>query len=294
MTMSKPLVFFGTEDFSLQSLQALLDAGWNVVAVVTKPDTRRGRGQNLEVPKVKRLAEAHGVAVFQPQDVKDINSQLGALGAEHAVLVAYGKIIPASTIDIFPGGIINVHPSLLPRYRGPSPIEAAILNGDKQTGISLMRLTPEMDAGPLYYQLPFPLNGKEDRLTLSAELAKKGAEVLISKLPAIVGGDLLSQPQDDSGVTYTRLLNKEDGTTDWQEPAQLLERKVRASLGFPKLKGTVMGHQVVVNKTRVAISHADGNLVIKCRPGWLEIIELTAPSGRIISGAEFLRGYKKT
>lgn len=291
MNESTPLVFFGTEDFSARSLAALVDDGWPVSAVITKPDTKSGRGQKLTEPKVKSIAKSKDIKVLQPAKLTDIEDEIKAIDAPLGILVAYGKIIPKTVIDLFPRGIINVHPSLLPKYRGPAPVEAAILNADSETAVSLMHLTPGMDEGPVYVQKSVSLDGTEDRLGLNKKLSEIGAKMLVENLPGIIEGSLTPSPQDDSKATYTKLIHKEDGFTDWEEPADIIERKVRAFLGFPKVRGKIFDQDVVITKTRVAADEHDGRLVIKCAPGWLEVLEVIAPSGRTMSGADFTRGY---
>ena len=155
----QPIVFFGTEDFSLYSLRALVEAGFNIVAVITKLDSRRGRSNKLVQPAVKQFASQHHIPVWQPNRLKDIISDIKNITPQPTgVLVSYGKIIPQTIIDLFHPGVINVHPSLLPKYRGPSPIESAIANRDKNTGVTIMRLEQAMDAGPIYYQEAYPLD----------------------------------------------------------------------------------------------------------------------------------------
>ncbi len=293
MTKSKPLVFFGTEDFSGASLRLLLDSGWKVGAIVTKPDKPAGRGRLLRTPAVKAIAAEHDIPVYQPAKAAEALNSLAGF-RDLGVLVAYGKLIPEVVIRHFKYGIVNLHPSLLPRYRGPSPIEAAILNGDRQTGLSLMDLTAEMDAGPLYAQKIIKLNGDEDRLSLSAKLAAEGARLLADNLEAIITSEFAPYPQDDGQATYTKLLRKDDGFIDWSKPAARLEREVRAYLGFPRSRAKINGHEVIVTRARVAGSANDGALVKKTGQGWLEIRQLIAPSGRLVSGEEFLRGYSET
>lgn len=290
---SPKLVFFGTEDFSLPVLRRLIIGGWNVVCVVTKPDTKAGRGRQLKQPAVKAVAEAAGLKLLQPARPADIYSELANIKATHGVLSAYGKIIPQTVLDLFPGGIINIHPSLLPKYRGPSPIETAILNGDKTTGISLMRLSAGMDEGPVYAQEQIDLPKDIDARSFSAYLAEKAADFLLEKLAAIVDGSLPPKPQDNRKATYTKLLKKEDGIINWHKPATELERQVRAFAKWPRSRAHVFGHEIIITKARVVSGEKAGALVIKCRPGWLEIMELIAPSGRSINGEEFIRGYRK-
>lgn len=293
MQKSKKLIFFGTEDFSLTSLQALLEAGFNVVAIVTKPDSRSGRGQKLTTPKIKEAAISHGIKVLQPVKVAEAKDQISALAPSIGVLVSYGKIIPSSIIDLFPHGIVNLHPSLLPAWRGPSPIESVILAGDKLTGVSLMRLTAGMDEGPVYSTAKVELGGTETSAELHERLSRVGADLLVKSLPAVLADTLKPKPQEESKASYSKLLKKEDGLLDFGQAADLLERKVRAFQNFPKARAKINSHEVIITKSRVAGSKNDGALVIKCQPGWLEILQLIGPSGKTMSGADFLRGYQK-
>ena len=290
--ISETIVFFGTEDFSLATLEQLIDAGYSIAAVVTKPDAPRGRGHKLTPPSVKVLAQQHNIPVLQPQKLKEIAEDLRALGPATGVLVSYGKIIPQSIIDLFTPGIINVHPSLLPKYRGPSPIESAIENGDRETGVSIMQLSAAMDAGPVYTQIHHPLTGTETQPELYATLAQKGAETLLKTLPAIIRGELQPTPQNDAQATYCQLLSKEDA---WLNPsnltAQQAERKIRAHLAWPKSKLHFGDHTIIITKAHVA-STQKTPLDIMCQDGvFLCIDEVIAPSGRRMHAEDFLRGY---
>lgn len=292
MKTSRPIVFFGTEEFSLTSLQQLIDAGFPVAAVVTKPDTPRGRGHILTPPSVKVVAQKHDIPVWQPQKLKDITENIRALGTVAGVLVSYGKIIPQSTIDLFTPGIINVHPSLLPKYRGPSPIESAIKNGDPETGVSIMQLSAAMDAGPVYTQIHHPLDGSETQPILYTTLAQKGAELLIKSLPEILEGDLQPTPQDDTKATYCHLLTKEDSSLNLSElSATVAERTIRAHLSYPKTKLKFGDHIIIATKSHVS-SLRKTPLDFICQDGaFLCIDELIAPSGRRMDAESFLRGY---
>lgn len=290
---SKPIIFFGTEDFSLIALTGLIEAGYSITAVVTKPDSRKGRGQKLTPPAVKVLATRHNIPVWQPQKLAEIADDIRALSDPLGVLVSYGKIIPAGIIDLFPQGIVNLHPSLLPRYRGPSPIESAIKNGDDKTGVSIMRLSPAMDAGPVFTAKEVPLRGNETRPELYQTLGTIGTDLLVEALPRIIGGSLQPVPQDDTAATYCLLLQKEDGQLNLMElTASEAERRVRAYLGFPKARVTIGAHPVIILAAHVT-DEQKTPLDLKCRDGaFLSIDMLVAPSGRQMSGAEFLRGYK--
>lgn len=291
------LVFFGNErlatgvDTRGLTLQALVKAGYDVAAVVVSHTPARSRReQRLEIIEI---AHAYHIPTLLPVKVSEIQPELTKLDAQAGVLVAYGQIIPKVIIELFPAGIINIHPSLLPKLRGTTPVETAILQGLAETGVSLMSLTPQMDAGPVYTQVKVSLSGHETKPELAAKLLEEGSNLLMNKLPAILDGSLTPQPQDESEAEYTKLLSKTDGLVDFSEPAEIIERKVRAYLGFPKTYAKVAGHDVIITKSRVVKDVNEGHLVMKCQPGYLEILELTAPSGRTMSGADFIRGYRK-
>lgn len=264
--MSKKIVFFGTEDFSLSALQALVEAGFDIAAVVTKPDSPQGRGHKLTPPKVKVYATEHGIPVWQPTKLAEIADNVRALGEPAGVLVSYGKIIPQSILDLFHPGIINVHPSLLPKYRGPSPIEAAILNGDAETGISIMQLTADMDEGPVYTQLTQSLDGTEYIDYLYTQLGFIGNKLLVDTLPSIFDGSLVPLPQNDSQATYCQLINKSDGTIDWNKPAEQIEREIRAYKGWPQSRTKLGSVEVIITKAHTVPSSNGG-------PGHIEVID---------------------
>ena len=292
MTKTSPIVFFGTEDFSLFSLRALVQAGFPVRLIITKPDTKRGRGGKIASPAVKLFAAEHGIPVLQPQKLSEITDAVQRLNRPAGVLVSYGKIIPQAIIDLFSPGIINVHPSLLPLYRGPSPIESAIANRDAKTGVTLMQLSRAMDAGPLYYQVPYALDQTETRPELYETLGRLGANILVQQLPAILNGSLQPIPQNDAEATYCQLLTKESSYLDLASltPGQA-EARIRAHLGFPRSRVRVGDYDLIVTKAH-AVMDAKTPLDLACQNGaFLAIDELIAPSGRIVTAAEFLRGH---
>lgn len=286
------LIFFGTEDFSAISLQALIDAGYDIAAVITKPDSRSGRGQKLVAPAVKTIAESHDIAVWQPHKLSEIAEYLRTLQPVVGVLVSYGKIIPQSIIDLFTPGIINVHPSLLPKYRGPSPIESTIIHGDQTTGVSIMQLSAAMDAGPVYTQKVHELHGTETQPELYQTLGQAGSRLLIESLPSILEDSLSPVPQNDADATYCQLLQKSDALLDpTSHTATELERKVRAHLSFPRSKLEFAGHTVIVTKASVA-SSPKTPLDLKCRDDhFLRVEEVIAPSGKKMNAEAFIRGY---
>jgi methionyl-tRNA formyltransferase len=298
MSKSKRLVFFGNERLSTglsstsaPTLNALINHGYDVAAVIS--NYTEGRSRNARKLEIADVADKHNIPLLLPTHPKDIIQDIKSLNAEFGVLVAYGRIIPKEIIDIFPLGIINIHPSLLPRYRGPTPIEQVILDGAQETGTSIMQLVSKMDAGPVFVQGKVKLSGKESKEQLAAQLLNLGCELLIKNLPAILDGSLKPTSQNDSDTTYTNLISKDDGIVNWEKPAVQIEREVRTYYGWPKSRAVIFGKDIIITKARVAESVNDGRLVMPCQPGFLEIEELRAPSGKIVSGEEFNRGYLK-
>lgn len=285
-----PIIFFGTEDFSAISLQALIDANFPVAAIVTKQDSKKGRGRKLVPPAVKVIGEKYGIPVWQPSTLSDITADITALQPVTGVLVSFGKIIPQSLIDLFTPGIINVHPSALPKYRGPSPIESAIINGDTTTGVSIMQLSAKMDAGPVYTIAPRPLAGTETQSELYETLGTIGAKTLVDTLPVILNGALTPTPQEESRATYCQLINKTDGVIDWSEPAATIERKIRAYQGWPGSRATIHGHDCII--TSAQLSAVATALSMKCGDGQFISIDSLKPAGKnTMSASAFLAGY---
>jgi methionyl-tRNA formyltransferase len=306
------VVFFGTEGESALVLGKLIAGGFDIAAVVTKPDSARGRGRKIDAPAVKKLAEQHGIKVLQseklvPEVIASVAKQFSQNNLYRhgnksprddlvGVLVSYGKIIPQSVIDIFPHGIINIHPSLLPKYRGPSPIETAIANGDAETGVSLMALSAQMDAGPVYVQEKVTIDDA-NKPTLYKKLFTVGSKLLLDNIDSIVNGGLKPTAQDDTQATYTQLLTKADGDLD---PATMTagecERKVRAYLGFPRTRITFHGQEIIVTQAKALEGFAgdDWPDVVKCANNtFLQIIEIISPnSGKQMKTADYLRGLR--
>ena len=294
---SKTIVFFGTDEFSAVSLRQLISSGATIGAVITKPDSRKGRGRELQPSIVKQIALEHGIPVWQPARMAELDGPLTDLRDSQAdgiigVLVSFGKIIPQSIIDMFEPGIINVHPSLLPVYRGPSPIETAIYDGDAETGVTIMQLSDQMDAGPIYTQQTYPLNGTETAPELENILAALGGQQLLAALPAIISGELSPAAQNDSEASYCSLLRKQDSLLDPSSvTAAQAERRVRAYLAYPKTKVTIAGHSIVITKAHVS-NRSESVLDVQCSDShYLCIDELIGPSGRAMNAKAFLNGY---
>lgn len=298
MKTSKRLVFFGNERLSsgfepsgAPTLQALIEQGYDIAAVVANYEA--GTSRKARKLEIESVAQAHNIPLLLPERPKDIIDQLRGYDAQIGILVAYGRIIPQSLIDVFPHGVLNIHPSLLPRYRGPTPIEQAILDGASETGVSIMGLVQAMDAGPIYAQQRLALTGSETKQELTQQLLTIGGQLILNVLPSVLDGTAQPQPQNETQATYTSLIKKADGIMDITKSAEQLEREVRAYTVWPKSRLSLHEHQVVITKARVAQQKDDGELVIACNPGYLEILQLIAPSGKSMSGADFLRGYAR-
>lgn len=288
-----PIVFFGTEEHSLIALKTLHQAGLPIAAIITKPDAPKGRGGKMAEPAVKIFAKQHDIPVWQPLKLKDVADDIRVLDSPIGVLVSYGKIIPQHIIDLFSPGIINVHPSLLPKYRGPSPIEAAMTNLDHETGVSIIQLDADMDAGPIYHQEKIALAGSESRAELYDKLFGLGSNKLVEILPQIANGNLQPTPQNHTEATYCALLSKKDSLLDPTAlTAAQAEARVRAHLGFPRTKLAFDDLELIItaahvaNKPHTALDQqfADGNYLI--------VDQLIAPaSGKQMTTEAFLRGH---
>ncbi len=303
---TNPIVFFGTEDFSLNALRALVEAGYTVAFVVTKPDSPQGRGHKLTPPAVKTYAAEHGIAVLQPRNLKEIIDPIKDLSNPAGVLVSYGKIIPQSIIDLFTPGIINVHPSLLPKYRGPSPIEAAILNGDEKTGVSIMLLTADMDAGPVYYQKTYELQNDETGPELLDTLGGIGILELIKVLPDILNGSLQPTPQNHEEATYCHIIKKSDGIIDWNNSSVQIERQVRAYKSWPQSRTTLGNSEFIITeaaaiwpienpapgKIEVVYNEDVKTLFVGTADGSLEITAIKPLGKKEMPIQAFLAGYR--
>lgn len=294
MTRSTALVFFGSDEFALPVLKGLLDAGYQIKLVLAAPPISHA------LAPVYDFSMRNKMTVLSPHSFGEIEiNQLAQTVAEFAVLASYGKLLPQAALTQFKA-IINVHPSLLPKWRGPSPVEAAILSGESETGVSLMRLIAQMDAGPIYAQDRVKLDGTENQSGLRRKLAEVGRDLLLDKLPEILAGTLQAEPQDETQVTYCRLLKKTDGLLDWSQPAEALERQIRAYADWPKSRSRLLDKDVVVTEAVVdsrqlvpgQVEAKDERILVGCGQHSLRITRLK-PAGRAeMSTAEFVRGLK--
>lgn len=297
-------VFMGTPDFGVPALNSLADIA-TVVGVITQPDRPSGRGRKIQPPAIKTAALELGVPVAQPERIKsdDAHDILRNWRPDVTVVAAYGQILPESILDIPRSGSVNIHASLLPRWRGAAPVQAAILHGDEITGVTLMQMDPGLDTGPIIAsrEIKIPPDATGGRLT--DQLALLGARLLGEALPGYVRGEITPYPQDDSLATYAPMLKKSDGLLDFHKPADFLERQVRAYDPWPGTHIYLSGTRVAVHSAVAVaeassidagqvgrISERDGYPVVTCSPGAL-LLETVQPAGkRPMGGDEFLRG----
>ncbi len=235
--MDAKIVFMGTPEFAVPPLRRLIEAeNLNIVSIITQPDRPAGRGREPMPSPVKQVAQEHGPRILQPKrlrDNPDIIETLRNLAPDVMVVAAYGLILPASVLEIAPHGCVNVHASLLPKYRGAAPVAAAILNGDAETGVSIMLMDEEMDHGPILAQRSTPIRPDDTRQSLTERLAELGADLLVEVLPQWVAGEIEPEPQDHAAATYASMLKKEDGEIDWTQPAGRIARMTRAYDPWP-------------------------------------------------------------
>jgi methionyl-tRNA formyltransferase len=272
------IVFMGTPEFAVPSLNKLIQTQ-DVVGVVTQPDRPAGRGRKVTPPPVKGVAEAAGIPVYQPKSLRseEAAGPLRAWAPELIVVTAFGQLLRPHVLALPAHGCLNVHASLLPRWRGAAPIQHAILAGDSQTGISLMRMDEGLDTGPVYAQQAIPINADDTAATLHDRLADLGAELLGRHVDEIVTGRLTAQPQDDSEATYAPLIKKQDGAIDWRRPAAEIDRQIRAMTPWPGAYSSWQGKRLKILAATLVIgaSPADG------QPG--QVVE-TAGGAAVVTG----------
>jgi len=296
------LVFAGTPEFAAVPLQALLDSGHQVVAVYTQPDRPAGRGRQPKASPVKELALAHGLPVYQPVSLKDPTAQaeLAALKPDLMIVVAYGLLLPQVVLDIPRLGCINIHASLLPRWRGAAPIQRAIEAGDEETGVTIMQMEAGLDTGPMLHVVKTPITAADTGGTLHDRLARLGAEALLESLPGIAAQTIAAEAQDDSQSNYARKLDKSEAEVDWTRPAIELEHLVRAFNPWPVAQTTLADKTLRLWRAAAidgqgppgTILRADkGGIVVACGAGALRLEEVQAAGGKPVSAADFLNGH---
>ena len=302
------IIFIGTSEFGAIILERLVKSTNQPFLVISAPDKAAGRKQIVASPQVAALAKRHKIPVVQPERISHSSEEIKKLSPDLIVLAAYGQIIPENILAVPKYGSINVHPSLLPLWRGPSPIQHAILNGDKKTGVTIMKMTTELDAGPILLQKEIEMTGQEDFRELHDELARIAAELLNEAISKIFSDKISLRPQDDSKATYSKILKKEDGKIDWHKPAQVLERQVRAFSVWPGsyaiFNDGTRCKKIKIIKARVYISpdkveYPVGKVLIvpqneigvRCGKDFLAIERLQMEGKNEVSSEDFLRGY---
>jgi methionyl-tRNA formyltransferase len=302
------IVFMGTPEFSVPPLEYLIKSDYQVVGVYTQPDRPTGRGRALEQSPLKRVALQHGLEVFQPIKLRnpDEVARLAALKPDLILVVAFGQILPQSVLDIPPFGCLNIHPSLLPRYRGATPIPAAIIGGDKETGVTIMLMDAGMDTGPIITQIIVGIEPDDTTESLTTKLARAGVRLLGEALPLWFDGSLKPQPQDGSKATYTAHITKEDGNINWEMSAVQISRRVRAFYPWPgchtwwqgKLlkileavpldtgKGLLPGRVIAFTTGQPAL------VGVETRDGVLGLLRVQLEGKRALTSAEFLQGQR--
>ncbi|MDP6422596.1 MAG: methionyl-tRNA formyltransferase [SAR202 cluster bacterium] len=306
-TQALRVVFMGTPDFALPALSGLVDAGYRIVGVLTRPDRRAGRGRRAAKPPIKAFAEEQGLSIFQPASLKrdaEAREQIASLAPDVIVVAAYGAFLPDDTLAVPRLGCLNIHPSLLPRHRGPSPVPSAILAGDEVTGVSVMLLDSGMDSGPILAQRPTPIGPLEYRSELTPRLFRMGAGLLIETLPGWASGEVKAQPQDDAAATITKLLDREDGRIDWTGSAQHVGRQIRAFDPWPGTHTMWRGKSLKIltatpSKSTPAsraagevVELTDGGIGVVTGDGVLELTTVQIESKRPAPVGEFVQGYR--
>jgi methionyl-tRNA formyltransferase len=293
--------FLGTPAFAVPTLDRMVEAGHEVVCVVTQPDRPRGRGQQPGAPPVKEAALRLGLPVYQPERVRrpEAVEHLRGLGVEVMVVVGYGQIIPQGIIDIPPHGIINVHASLLPKYRGAGPIQWAIVNGETRTGVTTMRINAGLDTGDMLLKAETDLGPDETAIELGGRLSTLGAGLLVETLAGLAAGTITPEPQNDAEATLAPLLKKEDGRIDWTQPASAIHNRVRGLQPWPGAFTSFRGNPVHVWKTRVVDAQgAPGHvlrlkpLTVACGEGALEALEVQLEGRKRMAAADFVNGQR--
>ncbi|MBM4390729.1 MAG: methionyl-tRNA formyltransferase [Deltaproteobacteria bacterium] len=287
------VAFLGTPHFAVPTLDALHRAGHEICAVVAQPDKPVGRGQSMASPPTVVRARELGVPVYQPTKLKsgDFPGQFAAVGAEVAVVVAYGRILPPALLEAPRRGCINVHASLLPRWRGAAPIQWSILAGDSETGITTMQMAEGLDTGDILLQRRTPIGAEETSGQLHDRLATMGAELLVDTLARLDG--IVPCPQPEVGVTYAKMLDREMSSLDWTRTAVEIDRQVRGLSPWP---GTASGNLKVLRARPVAGAGLPGTLLdgarVACGEGAIELLEVQVPGKKAVSGRDWMNGAR--
>jgi len=300
------VVFFGTPQFAVPTLRRLLDSSHSVAGVITQPDRPRGRGQKITHAPVKALALARGIPVYQPDRLKppEVADTLRGWGADLGVVAAYGRIIPEQLLTIPRLGMVNVHASLLPKYRGAAPVHRAVINGDSQTGVTIMRVVKELDAGSMFAQVTRPIGPDETSDVVESALADMGAELLLTIVEQLASGNAHEEPQDETQATYASRLTKEEGLIDWTRSASDIHNRVRGLYPWPHAYTFFKGTRLIILRSEVADAGASATspgtilratseaIHVATGDGELAILEVQPEGRRAMRAHDFLLGHR--
>lgn len=300
------LVFMGTPEFAVPTLERAVGSGHEVVFVLTQPDRPAGRGGRLTAPPVKEAAVRLGITVHQPEKIRtpEVHALLKGAGADAMIVVGYGRIIPQAIIDIPPAGIINVHASLLPKYRGAAPIQWAIANGEPVTGVTTMRIDAGLDTGDMLLKAETAVGPDESALEVAPRLAQMGADLLVQTLELLQAGRIVPEPQDHSRASFAPVIKKEDGLINWGLPARHIHNRVRGLLPWPGCHTSFRGGLFHIWKARIAeevsgavepgaLALAGNRALVGCGEGTaLELLEVQLEGKKRMPAAAFLNGRR--
>ena len=301
------VIFMGTPDFSVGTLEALIEAGHEVALVVTQPDKPKGRGGKMQYTPVKEVAVAHNIPVYQPKRIREPEciEELRKYNADIMVVIAFGQILPKEILEMTPYGCVNVHASLLPSYRGAAPIQWAVINGEKVSGVTTMQMNEGLDTGDMLLKVEIPLDEKETGGSLHDKLAEAGARLCVETLDALKAGTVTPEKQGDSPTSYAKMLDKHMGKIDWKMSAKEIERLIRGLNPWPSAytrwnendKGMkIWEAEVAEGQTDKAagtvVEVAKDGFFVQTGDGLLKITALQIPGKKRMDAAAFLRGYQ--
>lgn len=301
------VIFMGTPDFSVGTLEALIEAGHEVALVVTQPDKPKGRGSKMQYTPVKEVAVAHNIPVYQPKRIREPEciEELRKYNADIMVVIAFGQILPKEILEMTPYGCVNVHASLLPSYRGAAPIQWAVINGEKVSGVTTMQMNEGLDTGDMLLKVEIPLDEKETGGSLHDKLAEAGARLCVETLDALKAGTVTPEKQGDSPTAYAKMLDKHMGKIDWKMSAKEIERLIRGLNPWPSAytrwnendKGMkIWEAEVAEGQTDKAagtvVEVAKDGFFVQTGDGLLKITALQIPGKKRMDAAAFLRGYQ--
>jgi methionyl-tRNA formyltransferase len=300
------VVFFGTPQFAVPTLRRLVDSTHSVAGVITQPDRPRGRGQKITHAPVKALALERGIPVYQPERLKppEVADTLRGWRPDLGVVAAYGRIIPEHLLTIPRFGMINVHASLLPKYRGAAPVHRAVINGDSQTGVTIMRVVKELDAGAMFAKVTRPIGPDETSDVVETALAEMGAELLLTVVDQLVSGTAHEEPQDETQATYASRLTKEEGLIDWTRSAPAIHNRIRGLYPWPHAYTFFKGTRLIVLRSAVATAGASptmpGTILrvtseaiqVATGDGELAVLDVQPEGRRAMRAHDFLLGHR--